>query len=283
MRLHHILFERISDIVYHATKLSSAVEIINGNKFKLSSSIENPDEQSFEKRGLKWYLSVTRNKTSSYHSQWLSGVIFVLDGKKLSQRYTGSPVDFFSKDIGPENKRSEHEDRIFSKTNTIAFSPYIKSILIFNQSRNGGNKVLVKQVAEAAIKQNIPYKIYLTRKDWLLQTKNYIDLDAYLQQAGELTEPQTNNNSKLGESVLDTLIDLLKAEKESSLTGDMSFMIDDFREGFYNEILQSIEAGRKPGSSEYDKVVFIVNFMRKHRLNKIADLVQFVISKFDGK
>ncbi len=126
--------ETVSSIVYHATHTAFATSILSEKQFKLSGiyshkrewgMVHNPD--------LHYYMSVTRNKTGSFHKDKSSGVIFVLDGNWFNARYNSKPVDYYvgtlnTREIkdkfsrGKTKKGPEFEDRIFSAKPTIPFS-----------------------------------------------------------------------------------------------------------------------------------------------------------------
>jgi hypothetical protein len=85
-------FERVTDVVYHATDLYCFNGILSQNAFRCS-----PVEK--EQGDVKDYqFSVSRAKQGGYthRSQNRLKVMLVLDGEKLSHRYKAKAVDFFS-------------------------------------------------------------------------------------------------------------------------------------------------------------------------------------------
>lgn len=154
MKLRNLL-EGLSDTLFHATYLDNAVEIISTNSFILSLSIDSVLRSRKEK---KYYMSTARSQNSSYIRSILKigGAVFELDGRKLSQNYYGTPVDFRSgvshqerinKSLvnGKRNALSkdkflyyfEHEDRLYSDKERIDdFGKYIKAVHIFTLKKS---------------------------------------------------------------------------------------------------------------------------------------------------
>ncbi len=126
--------ETVSSIVYHATEMAFAARILSEKQFKLAGTYSHEREWGMvHNPDLHYYMSVTRNKTGSYHKDKSSGVIFVLDGNWFNARYNSKPVDYYTGTLDPQKvktkwangkkrKGSEFEDRIFSAKPTIPFS-----------------------------------------------------------------------------------------------------------------------------------------------------------------
>lgn len=205
------LYEGISQILYHYTNLHALDNILSNNKFRLSSFVGTSSEMDHAKGGKYFYLSTTRHKLGGYNlSPSDSGVMLVLDGRKLSQRYSGNPIDYWGADwnIGkPEQK--EAEDRIYhDKLYIEKASTYIKEIHILQNERektpdmftklswdkdsdgrpippsdyvpdkypqpNRTDQYIsknLKSVWKQAIQKKIPIYFYISSQDFLLQNK----------------------------------------------------------------------------------------------------------------
>ena len=109
------LTEGISPIVYHYTNMSSLVDILKSNEFKLSTDIGTNSDLSLGKKQKFYYFSTTRHKLGGYNlSPGDGGVMLKLDGTKLGQRYKGGPVDYWGPEMNAVNPRKrESEDRIY--------------------------------------------------------------------------------------------------------------------------------------------------------------------------
>jgi hypothetical protein len=108
----------------------------------------------------------------SYHEAYRIGVVFVLDGRKLSHTYTGSPIDYW----GPvfrkiEPTKNEMEDRILSEKPFIEpASKYIKEMHIiydvkdFDYEEPEEMKQRLKSILLAAQNYSFPIYVYMDRK-----------------------------------------------------------------------------------------------------------------------
>jgi hypothetical protein len=141
MKLMEILEEGISDIVYHATDIIKAANILQKDQFHLQAAFAKDSENKSEKP--YYFLSTTRSRTGEYHTggsqKYIQDgtVLFKLDGRKLGQKYKAKPIDYwganFKTDYGKSFK-DEMEDRVLSNTNTIPATPYIQAMDIFIKS-----------------------------------------------------------------------------------------------------------------------------------------------------
>lgn len=88
--------EGISSVVYHFMGIRNAESVLKQNKFRLTASAGTSTEKALQKGDRMYYLSTTRHKLGGYHldNSW-SGVVFELDGSKLSQNYAGKAVDYW--------------------------------------------------------------------------------------------------------------------------------------------------------------------------------------------
>lgn len=166
------IVEGLSDILYHVTTLDSAASIIGGNKFVLSPVMRNgPDEKSSKPNKL-YFMSTARSPKSGYVTRSIgagpvpTGVaIMVLDGKKLSQRYSGGPTAYFSSGIrnAAPNEYDEQEDRVYSDDREIPDARnYIKSVYVvlsLDASPQARNNLL------AIKKSGIPTYLYTNPDD----------------------------------------------------------------------------------------------------------------------
>jgi hypothetical protein len=130
------LIERISDIVYHITYLEHIVDILKTDKFKLVPALGSSSELQYMPKKTKWYyMSFARSPRNKYFETkaYQGRGYFVLDGEKLSQRYSGKSIDYWytkgsSRPSGPVDK-DEMEDRLFSEKPFISnVKQYIKEI-----------------------------------------------------------------------------------------------------------------------------------------------------------
>lgn len=175
MRLFN-LFEGISPVVFHYTSPLNAHNIISENRFKLSSAFGTDAERMVTDGKKLYYLSTTRHLLGGYHLDGgLAGVMMNLDGRKLSSRYSGKPVDYWGPDFRRiEPTKAEAEDRIYHTEPAIEnATDYIDEIHVYalldrideNQQRT------LRRLFIEIKKNNLPHFFYDNHEDWLLQNK----------------------------------------------------------------------------------------------------------------
>ena len=187
MKVYDILKEGISQVLYHLTSLEQAKSIISNDAMKLRPVFSTSSETAVGTHKV-FFLSASRSISNDYFKRNLtktSGVIFELDGKKLSAAgFSGEPVDYW----GPEYRalgNDEMEDRIFSdQTEINNLSKFINAVYIYAKTKydpeedkifedyigDYEKRVLRKLIMELK-KKSIPYYIFATQKDML--TLNY--------------------------------------------------------------------------------------------------------------
>lgn len=117
MKINNLL-ESVSAIVYHFTTFPAAVEILKTDTLKSSSKRSNR-------------ISLSRSITGQFApSNRLIGVIFELDGRKLSYTYKGGPVGGGWTADDKNGKSTQYEDLI--NANEIKnISSYITDAFIY--------------------------------------------------------------------------------------------------------------------------------------------------------
>jgi len=135
------LKETLSDIVYHLTYIDNLLEIMKSNKLDLTALLGTPADAQFDKE--LYYFSFSSVKFGGYGQKFPEDnvVNIVFDGRLLSQRYKGKPVDYWGHEyrqrmlnVGhPEgfHKNDEEEQRLLSNESEIPNAyKYIKEIHI---------------------------------------------------------------------------------------------------------------------------------------------------------
>ena len=177
MKLQQI-FEGISPIVFHYTSIRNAASIIDNNRFKLSTSFGTDAEGWLAQKNKIYYLSTTRHKLGGYHlMSGRQGVMLNLDGNKLSNRYSGEPVDYWGSEFRKlDPTKGEAEDRIYHTKPTIPDAiDYIKEVHVYIKQEDFGDENTQRSARKLLIslkKNNIPHYFYNNHRDWMLQNKN---------------------------------------------------------------------------------------------------------------
>lgn len=164
------LNEGISDVVYHFTSFPGLVGIAEDDAFFGTLSVGTKADQKFQK-GRTYFFSTTRSKREGYQS---GDVKFVLDGRKLGQRYKAEPIDYWeikrlSKAYEPGSnalKAHEMEDRILLNEPKIAkAAQYIKEIHIDKDPKRWNMNSKDTDMLLKWIKKNkIPTYLYFSER-----------------------------------------------------------------------------------------------------------------------
>ena len=98
--LKKIIEESLSKKVYHFTTLSSVMDIINDDKFILSSSLFG-DADNFNKNK-KFFISLTRQRNGSIGYSKPYNVRICFDGDKLNNKFSGKAIDYWGDSMGKQ-------------------------------------------------------------------------------------------------------------------------------------------------------------------------------------
>lgn len=112
----HLIYNRLmlhaglSSVLYHATSLRNATNIVAKNRFELVAAEGNPSELKL--LGGVYYMSMSRVPTGGYivRNTGRNSAIIQIDGRKLGTKYKGAPVDYWA----GKSEYQEAEDRVIS-------------------------------------------------------------------------------------------------------------------------------------------------------------------------
>ena len=164
-----------TSILFHATDLYKLQEILDSDKFKLTTGIGTEADGEHHKE--YYYLSMTRSRLGDYHVRYgnTGSVLLTLDGNKLNQRYKTKPVDYWGEEYRKHKKGSyEAEDRLFTNDPFIdKASQYIVEIalIIKPDDINDKIKMWLRSVMLKAKLKHIPLYIFPNDRDWLTNNK----------------------------------------------------------------------------------------------------------------
>jgi len=126
------VMEGISDIVYHGTTLGRMADIAKTNRIMTSGTFGS-DSDEIGNKGKFYFLSTARSPLAFKEGYPLvkdGKVRFTLDGRKLGQKYGGTPLDYWRDRTS--GGKSEMEDRIVTDEAWIEnASDYIKEIVVY--------------------------------------------------------------------------------------------------------------------------------------------------------
>ncbi len=267
MKLESILQEIISDIVWHATSIDSAILIIEKNYFLLSQ-VDVDWEYTSDSKGKYYFLSTARQP----HGGYVEGLVcrFELDGRKLSQNYHGKAFNYFRNQFNGNKDEPEFEDRIFSKDHKILNArKYIKSLEYLN------NKILLKNkehiLVSTCLENKIPCFKYETEKDFNLR-KNKINMNNTNNIPKNNFDSYNKIDLELDESI-GFYIDVLLKQGTSKKTIRDLFINNEENEIWYYTLIST---------SDDKKIQYYYNIPYEKYIDDLLDKTYEDINNFDN-
>jgi hypothetical protein len=271
--------------------------------FELSSDLGSV-EQQYAPKGYRYFLSTTRTLTGGYHEYTSSGsAMFVLDGNWFNDRYKSKPVDYWGNrdPLQSHHKRHEAEDRVYSKTSTIPIDGVSAvHVLIKPDSDNEHRGAWARTVFINAKRRGINAKRRgINAKRRGIKTYLYDDEAAWRRLDTSKSLPITGNPLLRGQQHIVTRqsmynrkgylhpwLQLMTATDKSQL----SKKADDirYRLAYPYDAQSSLQGlgvemsnARKPSAGiDRDNAVKIIDYMRKHGLNDLKELVEHLKKKW---
>lgn len=308
MKLTELLTERVSDVVYRLVPLTVALTNLKTNMFQLTLSVPNRAGDYMHQKEKLYFLSLSRTPNNIYFKEELklNSVIFVLDGRKLSQNYKGVPVNYFNRSKS-DTERFEAEDRIISNDPFIPnAAKYIKEIhvrvsvgSITVQKLIKGLEILVKQ-------RNIKAYYYdagtVSKQKFLTLNKSYADDLNYIANidyvdakdaAYDDSSLKNYENSiayqmlKFYESGFNTSFIVNKQLAENLEECGKRFKVKDITDVRFDMIIINIEelfhgdARDYRKQPEYSKILAkISKIYRRHHLKNMKEFIKFIAVKY---
>lgn len=186
MKFKEYLDEGLSPILYHYTTADILLKMLKQDRFFLSATISTGADEDLGNQKV-WFLSTARNKTGGYgYDKFYEKsyhVMIEIDGRKISQNYSGRPVDYWGSDFRKMDpvKYNEMEDRVFADEDHIPnLKKYIKSVHIYipkedkRTNNTNWNDISLRNIRRSIIilkKKGIPYQFYDTKDTFFSQRK----------------------------------------------------------------------------------------------------------------
>jgi hypothetical protein len=292
MRATEFLLEAATDIVYHYTSIRSAQQILKDGAFKLSSVMGNKSEEELAPAGYPYFLSTSRSKMGDYHRYvGTGGVMFVLDGRWLNQRYRVKPVDYWERSWQHSPGRTrETEDRVFSRESEMPIAP-VQEIHVLLKEQDERQSPGARALLLAAKRQGIDTYFYANERDWVLQRKERAQslADPAVQQRLRGQQPSTYyrrpvrgiavpGGEPYGRSSILDWIELIKKQPGQALSKSADKLRYNIQ--YYGDhtarLKNDLFNARKPGEPEYAIAVQLVDYLNKKKisLDQLSELLK---------
>lgn len=282
MRINEIIIESLSRIVYHYTKLSSALDIITSGNFQLSSSIGSA-EQSFAPKGKHYFLSTTRTKTGGFHRSTSSGVMFVLDGNWYNQRYHSRSIDYWQdRDLKRSFRPHEAEDRLFSDKPAVPIGGVKQVHVLVPADAHPVHRAEGRKIILAAKRQGIPVYYYDDEEAW---KKLDINHTGNVQNLTGTKPPVINNFTKFQIS-LRSWVELIYSKDKKQLSRNAKEIVRELPYSQYSSVMSNglniqMSNARKPDASlERKYAIKIIAFMTKNGMDTVDQLIAYLARKW---
>jgi hypothetical protein len=281
------LMERISSTVFHYTRVTTALKIVESGQFELSHTLGTSWEAQFAPKGYPYFLSTTRTRHGGYHGYLgQDAVLFELDGNFYNQRYPGKAVDYWNNrdPMKDHHKAHEAEDRIFSREPTIPAN--IRTIDLYTSveademARARSRRLLI-----SAKKAGIPVNFFNDETAWRQRD---------LRKPGNIALLTGKDDAKGYVSrrrggYLKPWMELMQAKEKSQLSKnadskryDLQYTYD--RQGLAKSLEVDLSNARKPGPDpDRNNAIRIVKYMQQNNLATVKDLVDHLAAKWKGK
>ena len=284
------LNERATDIVYHYTNIGPALNILKSGEFQLSS-VAGSVEQDINPKGYNFFLSTARSKGGEYHRRvGDSAVMFVLNGRWISDRYRVKPVDYWAGFSNP-SRNKETEDRIFSKDPTMPIAP-VTSIHVLLKEQHPFASAKTRQFLIRAKALGIPTYLYKDESAWRLQ--NTAKAANVEQMKSELSGPEKFSSGGSGSRWLLPWLEVIFGKTDADLGKKAKDLVRSFRwyhspsepgstRGDDHGLGNELNNARKPGNADREDAVKILKFMQQNRMLTHMDLVNYLVDKWKVK
>ena len=309
-----LLLEGLSPTLYRYVQITEMLDTLKNNAFRMTNFLGSTAEFNIGKNKKYYFLSTARHKLGSYNmNPNKAGVMMVLDGRKLGQKYKGAPVDYWSD--GTKNTphgQQESEDRIYHDKSTIPnASKYIKEMHLFlgddykNEEEFKGLRDIdrrnIREFVTLAKKKGIDYYLYDSKRNWLIQNKKLaIDLDLQALSLKDITstiavDKQSarakvrNKMSQFrGSKYFGAYIELykLRPDQESHLTKDakellyrLKYDVHSYSDDVTSNLQNELHNSKKDFDGTSDE---FISLMRKEKLATPKQMVMFLKNKWEA-
>lgn len=268
------LFEK-SDILFRLMDLEGFLDMLENDRLLLAVDLETIKRGQYVLGG--FFSSFARSTTSEYISEYFDGhgVIVVVDGRKLGQRYRLIPIGWKEEWIGND----EMEERFVSDRNVVPnFTKYlIEAHLLISKTIVCRHANTLEKILQFAKKRGVQLKVHIdvTNLSWtyLRNHDETEELVKLLKTCKKRFHPSKSRDLYNDKNRLETFLDLVQfAEKGGNLSKRAFNLLyrkkhvandEDAAEAFLMKwIIQPLLYNRRPGSAAYFEAVKVARLFR---------------------
>lgn len=285
----------LSSILYHFAQLDQASKILEtGNLVAspISGTMADQNASVGAKKKL-FFLSTTSSRNGAYHRKYpVEGVLFTLDGHKLQQNYSGSPVDYWQYDISPtiRAQSDEMEQRVYSNKTQIPVKYITRADVLIDPKRKIGINVL-RKIKANALKHGIEVRIFDDPKQWLYGRK--VSTTPIADKVEPSRAPWEANYGRSKASMISGATEMLQRSTGPGFdpkhypdrlteTGNYAYkriVLNPQDAHIINGDAQN--AMRKVGTKERTKLDTLLALMKKHNLRTFKELTDHLRKKYN--
>ena len=268
------------------------MKILQQDKIRMRPYVGQEAEIAIGKNKKLYFLSTTRSKRGGYTTANKNYGVFTLDGRKLAQRYKGSPIEYWGADtrnIDPERRTTEMEDRIYGDKPEIPnFSKYIKDvhIMIDDTDLDDKQKRRMRATMIAGKKRGIEVYFYNSPNDFLNHNKRKaIKIDVKSLKTPAVEPGGFGGSSRMKQMVkkdLGPILELILSPVTSKLSKDAKETLRNIEAEYYQDgvaknIANTISNNAK---DNYPAVNKLVKEMQKRGFKRPMELVKWLRKKW---
>lgn len=272
MRLHDIILESPSAIIYHFTTFNNAISILRNNTIGLSPFIAKQTEQNIIDTNKIFYLSTTRSKLGEYGRNNTFMIAFVLDGNKLKNNFQSKSVDYWG-----NPKLSEMEDRLLSNNAYIKdANRYITRIDVYaSEQYMNSKKYNIQALVQVANSIGIDVKVYTRVQDFNL-SKNPLNNDDLMQDSDEVNIPDVK--SSMGTYIIPYINALKGVNLEDKGTSELIYKIKNYPYDLLSRLRVDLH-----NANNSDEVREFARLAKRLNFKTIKEISNFLIKKYVKK
>jgi hypothetical protein len=277
------LKEAVSSRVFHYTRVTTAVKIVDTGEFQLTSSLGTDWEAQYSPQGYPYYLSTTRTRHGGYHNYLgQDAVLFELDGDFYNQRYPGRAVDYWGNRNPTQDHHRAHEaeDRIFSKTASIP-AKIVAIDLYVSPEADENIRARARRLIISAKRQGIALNFFTDQTAWRQRDpRNTANVN--------ILKGQDDSRGYVGRhrGYLLPWLELVQAKKKSQLSKkasdiryDLQYTYD--KASLAQRLSVDLSNARKPGlDPDRANAVKIIQYMQANKLKTVQDFVDHLADKW---